>query len=196
VPVVWASSSSIYGDAVAYPTPEGVLPKPISPYGITKLACEHLQEAYTRGFGLRAVALRYFSVYGPRQRPDMAFARMLDSLIRDEEFEIYGDGLQSRSFTYVSDVVDATILALDAAPGVYNVGGGEEVNLRDVATTLEELTGRRARLAYVPERTGDMRRSKADISRIEHELGWCPSTLLSEGLMRQWEWTTARSAAR
>jgi UDP-glucuronate 4-epimerase len=107
VPVVWASSSSIYGEAVDYPTSEEATPRPTNPYGVSKLGCEHLQETYTRAFGLHAVGLRYFTVYGPRQRPDMAFARIIDSLIRDEEFEIYGDGRQSRSFTYVSDVVEA-----------------------------------------------------------------------------------------
>jgi len=125
VKVVWASSSSIYGDAERYPTPEDVAPRPNNPYGVTKLGCEHLMDAYARSFGLRAVALRYFTVYGPRQRPDMAFARVVQALARDDEFEIYGDGSQSRSFTYVADVVDATLRALDAAPGVYNVGGGE-----------------------------------------------------------------------
>jgi UDP-glucuronate 4-epimerase len=181
IPVVWSSSSSIYGDAAVYPTPEDVLPRPVTPY--------------RSGFGLRAVALRYFTVYGPRQRPDMAFARMIDSLIRDEEFEVYGDGLQTRSFTYVSDVVDATIRALDAAPGVYNVGGGEEVSLRDVMAILEEVTGRRVRVRYGQEQTGDMRRSNADVSCIERELGWRPTTDPRVGLTRQWESSTARARA-
>jgi UDP-glucuronate 4-epimerase len=193
IPVVWSSSSSIYGDAPVYPTPEDVLPRPVTPYGVTKLGCEHLQETYRSGFGLRAVALRYFTVYGPRQRPDMAFARMIDSLIRDEEFEVYGDGLQTRSFTYVSDVVDATIRALDAAPGVYNVGGGAEVSLRDVVAILEEVTGRRVRVRYGQEKTGDMRRSNADVSCIERELGWRPTTDPRVGLTRQWESSTARA---
>jgi UDP-glucuronate 4-epimerase len=194
-PVVWASSSSIYGDASVYPTSEDVPLRPINPYGITKLGCEHLHKAYASGFGLHAVALRYFTVYGPRQRPDMAFARMINALIEDREFEIYGDGLQTRSFTYVADVVDATIRALDGAPGVYNVGGGEEVSLRDVAAVLEEVSGRCLALTYGREQPGDMRRTKADISRIERELGWRPDTLLKTGLARQWEWTTARSTA-
>jgi nucleoside-diphosphate-sugar epimerase len=193
IPVVWSSSSSIYGDASVYPTSEDVPPRPATPYGVTKLGCEHLQETYRSGFGLHAVALRYFTVYGPRQRPDMAFARMIDSLIRSEEFEVYGDGLQTRSFTYVSDVVDATIRALDASPGVYNVGGGEELSLRDVVAILEEVAGRRLRVRYGKEQTGDMRRSNADVSCIERELGWRPTTDPQVGLTRQWESSTARA---
>jgi UDP-glucuronate 4-epimerase len=195
VPVVWASSSSVYGEAAVYPTSEETVTKPTHPYGVTKLGCEHLQEAYARGFGLHAVALRYFTVYGPRQRPDMAFTRMIGALIRDEPFEVYGDGLQSRSFTYVSDVVAATIRALDATPGVYNVGGGEEASLLDVAAILEEISGRRLRVAHTAAQTGDVRRSKADISRIERELGWRPETPLRAGLSSQWAWSSARSAA-
>src|SRR4051794_34087013 len=141
IPVVWASSSSVYGDAERYPTPEDVTPRPNNPYGVTKLACEQLHDTYERLFGLRAVGLRYFTVYGPRQRPDMAFARLVDALARDEEFEVYGDGSQSRSFTFVRDVVDATIRALAASPGIYNVGGGEESTLRDAIDLLQKVAG-------------------------------------------------------
>ncbi len=142
VKVVWASSSSVYGDAERYPTSEDVVPRPNNPYGITKLACEQLHDTYARVFGLRAVALRYFTVYGPRQRPDMAFARIVAALAAGEAFELYGDGSQSRSFTYVADVVAATTLALNAAPGVYNVGGGEEATMRDALALLESVSGR------------------------------------------------------
>jgi nucleoside-diphosphate-sugar epimerase len=195
VPVVWASSSSVYGDAERYPTPEDATPRPNNPYGITKLACEHLHDAYARVFGLHAVALRYFTVYGPRQRPDMAFARMIDALARDEEFEVYGDGRQSRSFTFVGDVVDATIRALDAAPATYNVGGGEEATLREAVALLQERAGRRLRVRYGPPQAGDMRRTKADTSRIEGALGWRASTPLAAGLAAHWEWASARVAA-
>ena len=192
VPVVWASSSSVYGDAERYPTPEDVLPRPNNPYGITKLACEHLQDAYTRVFGLRAVALRYFTVYGPRQRPDMAFARIVDAIARGEAFEVYGDGSQSRSFTYVADVVDATIRAVDAEPGIYNVGGGEEAALRDAIALLEEIAARPLEVTYGPAQPGDNHRTRADTTRIERELGWRATTPLRTGLAEHWEWCSAR----
>src|SRR5207253_8613653 len=139
--VVYASSSSIYGDAERYPTPEETEPRPSSPYGITKLGCEQLAHAYAQGFGLDAVVLRYFTFYGPRQRPDMALARIVDALARGSSFELYGDGLQSRSFTYVADGVAATIAAMQQAPAgsLYNVGGGEEATMRDAIGTLEAV---------------------------------------------------------
>src|SRR6185312_13259377 len=132
VRVAWASSSSVYGDAETYPTPEDADPRPRSPYGITKLACEHLARAYGRDFGLDAVALRYFTVYGPRQRPDMFMARVVGALAAGGSFELYGDGGQSRSFTYVADAVAATIVALERgrSGAVYNVGGGEVATVR------------------------------------------------------------------
>src|SRR4051794_3742202 len=172
VPVVWASSSSVYGDAETYPTPEDVVPRPNNPYGVTKLSCEHLHDTYERLFGLRAVALRYFTVYGPRQRPDMAFARMVDAAVRDTDFELYGDGSQSRSFTFVRDVVDATVRALEAPPGIYNVGGGEEWTMREAIELLGEVAGRPVRVRYGPPQTGDNHRTNADTTRIENAIGW------------------------
>jgi UDP-glucuronate 4-epimerase len=194
--VVYASSSSIYGDAETYPTPESARPRPNSPYGITKLACEHLAGAYARGFGLDAVGLRYFTVYGPRQRPDMAFARIVEALASGESFELYGDGGQSRSFTYVADVVEATILAADAPAGaIYNVGGGEEATLREAIETLERISGRSLDIRYRPPASGDMRRTRADITRIAEALGWRPRTSLEQGLRAHWQWACARVAA-
>jgi len=192
VRVVWASSSSVYGDAERYPTSEEVAPRPNNPYGITKLACEHLHDAYARVFGLRAVALRYFTVYGPRQRPDMAFARIVNALARGETFEVYGDGSQSRSFTYVADVVEATMRAVDAEPGVYNVGGGEEATIREALALLEGVAGRSLEVAYGPPQPGDNHRTKADTSKIERELGWRATTPLPRGLAEHWEWCSAR----
>jgi UDP-glucuronate 4-epimerase len=193
VRVVFASSSSVYGDAERYPTPEDAAPKPISPYGITKLACEHLAYAYR----LDAVLLRYFTVYGPRQRPDMAFARVVGALARGAAFELYGDGSQSRSFTYVADVVDATIAAMDRAPAgaVYNVGGGTEATMRDAIAALERISGRTLDVIESPAAVGDVRRTAADTSRIEHELGWRATTGLEDGLRAQWEWASVRVAA-
>ena len=164
VKVVWASSSSVYGDAERYPTSEDAAARPNNPYGITKLACEQLHDTYARLFGLRAVALRYFTVYGPRQRPDMAFARIVAALAADEPFELYGDGSQSRSFTYVADVVAATVLALDAEPGVYNVGGGEEATMQEAVALLEAAAGR---TLQVRSRPPSDRRHAADEGRHE-----------------------------
>jgi len=195
VPIVWASSSSVYGDAETYPTPETVEPRPNNPYGVTKLSCEHLHDTYARLFGLRAVALRYFTVYGPRQRPDMAFARMVDAAARGEEFELYGDGSQSRSFTYVRDVVDATIRALEAPPGIYNVGGGEEYTMRDALALLEDVAGRAVRVRFGPPQTGDNYRTKADTTRIEQAIGWRATTPLREGLAAHWAYASARVGA-
>jgi nucleoside-diphosphate-sugar epimerase len=197
VRVVFASSSSIYGDAERYPTPEETEPRPISPYGITKLGCEQLAHAYAQGFGLDAVVLRYFTFYGPRQRPDMALARIVDALARGSSFELYGDGLQSRSFTYVADGVEATMAAMERAPAgsVYNVGGGEEATMREAIATLERVSGRTLDLVETPSAAGDVRRTSADATRIERDLGWQATTTLEDGLRAQWEWASVRVAA-
>ena len=194
--VVWASSSSVYGDAETYPTPEDVAARPNNPYGITKLACEHLHDTYGRLFGLEAVGLRFFTVYGPRQRPDMAFARIVGALARGERFELYGDGTQSRSFTYVADVVEGVIAAAGARPGIYNVGGGEEATMRGAIALVEELSGRTLDVAYGPPATGDMQRTRADTTRLEREVGWRAATSLREGLAAQWRWALGRVATR
>ena len=194
LPVVWASSSSVYGDVETYPTPEHVAPRPNNPYGVTKLSCEHLHDAYHRHLGLRAIGLRYFTVYGPRQRPDMAFARMVAAAAGGDEFELYGDGTQSRSFTYVSDVVDATIRALDAPPGIYNVGGGEEATVREALALLEEITGRPVRVRTAAPQTGDMKRTRADTSRFQDATGWRATTQLREGLAAHFDWARERYA--
>ena len=195
--VVFASSSSIYGDAERYPTPEETEARPISPYGITKLGCEQLAHAYSQGFGLDAVVLRYFTVYGPRQRPDMALARIVGALARGSSFELYGDGLQSRSFTYVADAVAATIAAMEGARAgtVYNVGGGQEATMREAIATLERVSGRTLDLVERPAAAGDVRRTAADVTRIERDLGWRATTSLQDGLQAQWEWASARVAA-
>nr|MBA3384881.1 NAD-dependent epimerase/dehydratase family protein [Actinomycetota bacterium] len=167
VRVVYASSSSVYGDAEAYPTPESARPKPISPYGITKLACEHLARAY----GGDAVGLRYFTVYGPRQRPDMAFARLVEAALEGREFELYGDA--SRSFTYVADAVAATIAAMERGTtgSIYNVGGGEEATMREAIGVLERVSGRRLDVRAEPAARGDAKRTAADVSLIARDLG-------------------------
>ena len=197
VRVVLASSSSVYGEAEAYPTPEDAVPRPISPYGITKLACEHLARAYEVGFGLDAVVLRYFTVYGPRQRPDMFFRRVCDALLDGSTFEIYGSGDQSRSFTYVGDAVEATIAAMERAPGgaVYNVGGGDEASMLEAIALLERISGRTLATRHVDPARGDVARTKADVSRIRDALGWEPRTTLGDGLTAMWSWASGRVAA-
>jgi len=194
---VLASSSSVYGDAAAFPTTEDTVPRPLSPYGITKLACEHLAYAYGREFGLDGVVLRYFTIFGPRQRPDMAFARMVACLAGGRPFELYGDGTQSRSFTFVDDAVEATIRAMEEAPGgaIYNVGGGVDVSMLEAIETLGRVAGRRLEVVRSPRVEGDVMRTAADTSRIRDEIGWEPGTPFEEGLEAQWRWAADRVAA-
>jgi nucleoside-diphosphate-sugar epimerase len=198
VRVVLASSSSIYGDAETYPTPEDARPRPISPYGLTKLAAEHLAYAYGREFDLGHVVVRYFTVYGPRQRPDMALAKIVTCLAEGYPFELHGDGTQSRSFTYVDDAVEATILAMDRAEAgsVYNVGGGSEASMLEVVDALSAAAGRRVELVPAPRREGDAQRTAADTTRIRRDLGWEPRTSLEKGLAAQWRWAADRVARR
>jgi len=194
--VVFASTSTIYGEAETYPTPEDTVPRPVSPYGITELGCEHLARAMERSFGLDTVVLRYFSVYGPRQRPDMAFTRIATCLAEGRTFELYGDGRQSRSFTYVGDVVRATIASMVGGRGTYNVGGGEEVTMLEAIALLESVSGRTLDVHHVASVAGDQRRTRADTTLIRNDLGWEPTTSLQDGLAAQWDWAAARVAAR
>jgi UDP-glucuronate 4-epimerase len=196
VRVLYSSSSSVYGAAETYPTSEDTPPQPISPYGITKLAGEHLARATAASFGLDVVVLRYFNAYGPRQRPDMAFTRIAFALAEGRPFDLFGAGGQSRSFTYVDDVVDATIRAMDAGTGTYNVGGGAEATLGDAIGILERLAGRPLDVREHPAVPGDQRRTKADTARIRAALGWEATTPLETGLEAQWDWAAARVAAR
>ena len=197
VRVVFSSSSSIYGEAEAYPTPEDTLPHPISPYGLTKLSCEHLARTYATAFGLEAVVVRYFTVYGPRQRPDMFMRRVCDRLLDGRTFELYGSGEQSRSFTYVGDAVAATVAAMERAPAgaLYNVGGGEEATVNEAIALLERISGRTLDLRRLDAARGDVSRTKADVSRIRAELGWEPTTSLEDGLSAMWSWASATVAA-
>ncbi len=194
---VLASSSSIYGDAASYPTPEETAPRPLSPYGITKLASEHLAQAYRQEFGLDVVTVRYFTIYGPRQRPDMAFAKMVSALAQGKPFELLGDGTQSRSFTFVDDAVEATIGAMDrgSSGSTLNVGGGEEVSMLQAIEALGRIAARRLEVVRSPRREGDPRRTAADTSRIHSEIGWEPRTSFEDGLTAQWRWAADRVAA-
>ncbi|MFE1836175.1 NAD-dependent epimerase/dehydratase family protein [Streptomyces sviceus] len=180
--LVFASSSSVYGDAEAYPTPETVRPRPVSPYGVTKLAAEQLCETYRTVFGVPAASLRLFSVYGPGQRPDMAFARLVAAASTRRPFPLYGDGGQSRDFTYVGDVVAAMRdVALSPWTGVANLGGGCEVTLRQVIELLGNL-GAAVRVVPGPARPGDARRTAADISLARDAFGYRPATDIRTGL--------------
>jgi UDP-glucuronate 4-epimerase len=193
--VVFASSSSIYGATDRYPTPEDAQPRPLSPYGITKLTCEHLVAAYEREFGLDCVVLRYFNAFGPRQRPDMAFTRIAFALAEGATFELHGDA--SRSWTYVGDVVDATVRAMEAGTGTYNVGGELEASMSKSIELFERISGRTLDVRRYPVGVaGDQQRTKADTSRIRSELGWEPKVSLEEGVSRQWEWASAKVTAR
>jgi nucleoside-diphosphate-sugar epimerase len=193
--VVFSSSSSVYGAAERFPTAESTEPRPLSPYGITKLACEHLGTAYAREFGLDLVVLRYFNAFGPRQRPDMAFTRIVNALAAGSSFEVYGDGDQSRGWTYVGDLVAGTILAAERGTGTYNVGGAIEASLNQTIDLLERISGRTLEVTHRPAVAGDQRRTSADTTRIRRELGWKPSTSLEDGLRAQWEWVSSRVAA-
>jgi UDP-glucuronate 4-epimerase len=173
VKVVFTSSSSVYGAAELYPTPEDATPHPLSPYGITKLACEHLADAYRRQFGLDCVVLRYFNAFGPRQRPDMAFTRIATALAEGGRFELFGDGTQSRSWTYVGDVVEAS--------------------MNEAIALFESVSGARLDvLRHEEPVAGDQRRTRADTTRIRDELGWEPRVSLEDGIRAQWSWASAR----
>ena len=197
VRVVYASSSSVYGDAESYPTTEDAVPRPISPYGVTKLACEQLAYALARTAGLEAVGVRYFTVYGPRQRPDMAFTPMLEALAERRAFRLFGDGSVSRSFTYVGDAVAGTVAAMAGgrAGGLYNIGGGDEATMRDAISLAEEIAGIELELDVLPAARGDVQRTKADVTRAAADFGFAPETGLDTGLRAQWEWAAARVRA-
>ena len=184
---VFASSSSIYGDAERLPTSEVDSPRPVSPYGVTKLAGEHLCHLYFSRFSVPVVMLRYFTVYGPRQRPDMAFCRFLDAALAGREIEIFGDGLQSRDFTFVADAVTATIAAgSDGRPGeAYNIAGGSQATVNGVIETIGELVGRRIDVRHLAPVPGDARHTGADTAKAAADLGYAPQTPLREGLVAQ-----------
>jgi UDP-glucuronate 4-epimerase len=191
--VVFASSSSVYGDAETYPTTEDLRPKPVSPYGVTKLTCEHLARVYGSSFGLDVIALRYFTVYGPRQRPDMAFTRIAKALANGGRFTVLGTGQQSRDFTYVDDAVSATLLSMEEgrAGAVYNVGGGTEATLSEIIELGERLSGRALEIVNEPAAAGDVRRTSADTGLIRRETGWGPKIPLEAGFSEQLAWAGA-----
>jgi nucleoside-diphosphate-sugar epimerase len=181
---VYASSSSVYGDAQALPTAESFCPRPVSPYGVTKLAAEHLCELYRRAYGIPAASLRLFTVYGPRQRPDMAFSRLVQAALTGSPFELYGDGTQTRDFTYVEDVVRAMRnVAVKGWRGVANIGGGERVSLAAAITELERLCGP-VPLIHRTAVPGDVDHTGSDTTLARTEFGYAPETPIDVGLER------------
>lgn len=189
--LVFASTSSVYGDAETLPTHEGICPQPVSPYGITKLAAERLCGLYHKNFGVPFVALRYFTVYGPRQRPDMAFHKFFKSILQDEAIPVYGDGQQTRDFTFVSDAVAANLAAAtvpEAVGEIFNIGGGSRVVLAEVLDTMAEIIGKPIKRNHIEKAMGDARHTAADVSKARKILGYQPQVSLKEGLTREWQW--------
>ena len=189
--VVYASSSSVYGNATQYPVTESTLPAPHSPYGVTKLAAEHLCGLYAANYDLSVVSLRYFTVFGPRQRPDMAIHRLIEAALTDEPFPLYGDGSHVRDFTFVGDVVEANILASRAdVPGgtVVNVCAGGSTRMSRLIAAVEAAVGRPVRIDALPEQPGDVHRTGGDNSRARELLGWEPTVGVEAGIARQTEW--------
>ena len=189
--VVYASSSSVYGNAASYPTSEDDLPRPHSPYGVTKLAAEHLCNLYAVNWELPTVSLRYFTVYGPRQRPDMAMYRLLEAAISGGSFPLYGDGSAVRDFTYVDDVVAANVAAADhdCEPGtVVNIAGGTSVTMSDLLVLAADVVGTAPTIDRQPDQPGDVARTGGTIDRARAVLGWKPGTDLRSGLTAQAAW--------
>ncbi|MGB8348031.1 MAG: NAD-dependent epimerase/dehydratase family protein [Ktedonobacteraceae bacterium] len=188
--MIYASSSSVYGDTPDLPARENSRPAPISPYGVTKLAGEHLCRLYSLEQGLPTISLRYFTVYGPRQRPDMAFHKFIRAILRDEPITVYGDGEQSRDFTYVGDIVAANLSAMrhGRAGACYNLGGGTRVTVNEVLHLLEQITGKPAHVVYRSRQLGDAAHTAADTSAARTDLGFAPICTLMDGLSLEANW--------
>jgi UDP-glucose 4-epimerase len=184
--LVYGSSSSVYGDVRTFPMKETLTPMPISPYGVSKLAGEHLCYLYWKNYGVPTVSLRYFTVYGPRQRPDMAFQKFVRAIHEGKEITIYGDGNQTRDFTFISDIVLANILAsnVGASGEVFNIGGGSRISVNKVIEILEDLTGKKAKVIYQQKQKGDVGDTYADITKAKNVLGYKPEVKIEEGLRR------------
>jgi UDP-glucose 4-epimerase len=197
-PLVYVSSSSVYGQAETFPTPELTPLRPTSPYGVTKVTGEHLCALYSESFGLPIVILRYFSVYGPRQRPDMAFHRFCRAALHGETIEIFGDGTQTRDFTFVADVVAATKAAAtqaQAVGGIFNVGAGSRTSLEDTLRIINDLADRVLDVRYLSVAHGDVRDTGADSTRAREVLGFAPATRLEDGLAAEFDWLRATGGA-
>jgi nucleoside-diphosphate-sugar epimerase len=193
---VYASSSSVYGDIAEIPMREDVRLQPVSPYGVTKLAAEHLCHLYHVNYGVPTVSLRFFTVYGPRQRPDMGFHRFIRAALTGQPISLYGDGEQTRDFTFVADIVAALVGSGDRgrAGAVYNIGGGSRVSINEVLAQIGRLTGRALDIRREPAQKGDMRDTYADTSRARQDLGFAPSYTLEAGLAAECDWLATEIA--
>ena len=190
---IYASSSSLYGDTDDIPMREESILRPVSPYGVSKAAGEYLAYLYFKNFGLPTVALRFFTVYGPRQRPDMAFHRFFKAGMEGKPLVVWGDGEQSRDFTFIDDIVQGCRRALEAGRdgSVYNIGGGSRRTLNEILEAMRRITGKPLEVTYQPVQKGDVRHTGASLEKIKKELGYDPQVSMMEGLEREWEWISA-----
>ena len=187
---IYASSSSVYGDSEELPLREKSLLKPVSPYGVTKLAAEHLCYSYWKNYQVPVISLRYFTVYGPRQRPDMAFHRFVRAILDGGEIEIYGNGEQTRDFTFISDAVSGNMLAMksNAEGEIFNIGGGSRVSVNEVLDIIQNIAGKTAKTVYRDVQKGDVRHTLADTNKAKKHLGYVPEVDLRTGLKEEWKW--------
>ena len=189
IKLIYASTSSVYGNC-ELPMTEDKRLRPVSPYGVTKLAAENLCHLYHENYGVPYISLRYFTVYGPRQRPDMAFHKFIKAILTGEEIAIFGDGEQSRDFTYIDDIVEANLLAYNSNINgeIFNVGGGSRVSVNEVIKKLESISGRKARVKYIEKQKGDAKHTYADLTKVKRELWYTPKNLLMKGLEKEFGW--------
>ena len=187
---IFASSSSVYGDAESYPTTEDMKPLPISPYGVTKLAAEHLCYLYHKNYGIPIVILRYFTVYGPRQRPDMAFHKFIKAILNNDEIPVFGDGEQTRDFTYIDDIVDGNISAMNTpvVGEVFNIGGGSRITVNDTIEIIERVCEKKAEIKYIEKQKGDVIHTAADISKAKRLLDYVPKFDVEKGIANEVTW--------
>ena len=186
---IYSSSSSVYGDAPLPMSEESIL-KPVSPYGVTKLAAENLCYLYWKNYNVPTISLRYFTVYGPRQRPDMAINKFISSILNEDEITIYGNGKQTRDFTYVDDAVNAIIMSAhsELSGEVFNVGGGSSISVNGLLKEIEEITGKNAMIKYIEKQRGDVKNTKADLKKIKTVLRWKPTISIRNGLEIYFDW--------
>lgn len=186
--IVFASSSSVYGKAIQLPFKEDSPKLPVSPYGVSKLAAEQYCMVFSNVYGIKTVSLRYFTVYGPRMRPDLAITIFTKKALKNEPIEIFGSGNRTRDFTYISDTTKATFVALKKGSGEYNIGSGKRISITELAEKIIEITGSKSKIVHTEARKGDAKHTWADISKAKKELEWKPDVGLNDGLRKYVEW--------